>query len=61
MAVLFGTGLKWVVMFAPLVAILGMSLAYDRMSKGTIQLLLYAFAVLMGLSFSLNCFFGMER
>jgi FtsH-binding integral membrane protein len=52
MAVLFGTGLKWVVMFAPLVAILGMSLAYDRMSKGTIQLLLYAFAVLMGLSFS---------
>jgi FtsH-binding integral membrane protein len=52
MAVLFGTGLKWVVMFAPLVAILGMSLAYDRMSKSTIQLLLYGFAVLMGLSFS---------
>ena len=52
MAVLFGTGLKWVIMFAPLVAILGMSLAYERMSKSTIQLMLYGFAVLMGLSFS---------
>ena len=52
MAVLFGTGLKWVVMFAPLVAILGMSLAYERMSKTTLQFLLYGFAVLMGLSFS---------
>jgi FtsH-binding integral membrane protein len=52
MAVLFGTGLKWVVMFAPLVAVLGMSLAYERMSKGTLQVLLYGFAVLMGLSFS---------
>jgi FtsH-binding integral membrane protein len=52
MAVLFGTGLKWVIMFAPLVAILGMSLAYERMSKSTLQVLLYGFAVLMGLSFS---------
>jgi len=52
MAVLFGTGLKWVVIFAPLVAILGMSLAYERMSKSTLQFLLYGFAVLMGLSFS---------
>ena len=52
MAVLFGTGLKWVIMFAPLVAILGMSLAWEKMTKNTIQILLYAFAVLMGLSFS---------
>jgi FtsH-binding integral membrane protein len=52
MAVLFGTGLKWVVMFAPLVAVLGMSLAYERMSKSTLQILLYGFAVLMGLSFA---------
>jgi len=29
-----------------------MSLAYERMSKSTIQLMLYGFAVLMGLSFS---------
>jgi FtsH-binding integral membrane protein len=52
MAMLFGTGLKWVVMFAPLVAVLGMSLAYERMSKSTLQMLLYGFAVLMGLSFA---------
>ncbi len=52
MAVLFGTGLKWVVMFAPLVAILAMSLAVDKLSKGTLQILLYGFAALMGLSFS---------
>jgi FtsH-binding integral membrane protein len=52
MAVLFGTSLKWVFMFAPLVAILGMSLAYERMSKSTLQFLLYGFAVLMGLSFA---------
>jgi FtsH-binding integral membrane protein len=52
MAVLFGTGLKWVVMFAPLIAILGMSLGYERMSKSTLQVLLYGFAVLMGLSFA---------
>ncbi len=52
MAALFGTGIKWVVMFAPLIAILGMSLAYEKMSKSTIQLMLYAFAVLMGVSFA---------
>lgn len=52
MAVLFGTALKWVIIFAPLVAVLGMSLAYERMSKSTLQALLYGFAVLMGLSFA---------
>jgi FtsH-binding integral membrane protein len=52
MAVLFGTGLKWVIIFAPLVAVLGIGLAYDRMSKSTLQILLYGFAVLMGLSFA---------
>lgn len=52
MAVLFGTALKWVVIFAPLVAVLGMSLAFDKMSKATLQVLLYAFAVLMGVSFA---------
>jgi len=52
MAVMFGTGLKWVIMFAPLVAVLGMSLAFDKMSKSTLQILLYAFAVLMGVSFA---------
>ena len=33
MAVLFGTALKWVVIFAPLVAVLGLSLAYEKMTK----------------------------
>lgn len=52
MAVLFGTGLKWIIMFAPLVAIIGMTLAYERMTKSSVQFMLYGFAVLMGLSFS---------
>jgi uncharacterized protein len=52
MAVLFGTGLKWVVIFAPLVAILAVSFAMERLSKTTLQLFLYGFAALMGLSFS---------
>lgn len=33
MALLFGTGLKWVVMFLPLVAVLIAGFAYDRMTK----------------------------
>jgi FtsH-binding integral membrane protein len=52
MAVLFGTGLKWVVIFAPLVAILAMSFAVERFSKSMLQLFLYGFAGLMGLSFA---------
>ena len=52
MALLFGTALKWVVIFAPLVAVLAMSLAFDRLSKSTLQILLYGFAVLMGVSFA---------
>lgn len=52
MAILFGTALKWVIIFAPLVAILAMSFGFEKMSKSTLQLCLYGFAVLMGLSFS---------
>ncbi len=52
MALLFGTALKWVIIFAPLVAVLGMSLAFERLSKSTLQILLQGFAVLMGLSFA---------
>jgi FtsH-binding integral membrane protein len=49
----FFTGaLKWVVIFAPLVAILVMSFASDNFSKSGLQLFLYAFAGLMGLSFA---------
>jgi FtsH-binding integral membrane protein len=47
----FFTGmLKWVVIFAPLAAILVMSFA--SFSKSGLQLFLYAFAGLMGLSFA---------
>jgi FtsH-binding integral membrane protein len=52
MALLFGTALKWVIIFAPLVAILAISFGFEKMSKSTLQLCLYGFAVLMGMSFS---------
>ncbi len=52
MALFFGTALKWVIIFAPLVAVFAMSLAYDKMSKSTMQILLHGFAALMGLSFA---------
>jgi FtsH-binding integral membrane protein len=49
----FFTGiLKWIVIFAPLAAILVMSFASDNFSKSGLQLFLYAFAGLMGLSFA---------
>ena len=49
----FFTGaLKWVVIFAPLVAILGMSFAQEKLSKSGLQIFLQAFAALMGLSFA---------
>ena len=49
----FFTGiLKWVVIFAPLAAILVMSFASANFSKSGLQLFLYAFAGLMGLSFA---------
>lgn len=51
----FFTGItKWIVMFAPLVAVLGISYALSRdIPKELAQLLLLAFAVIMGLSFSI--------
>ena len=49
----FFTGaLKWVVIFAPLAAILGMSFAQERLSKNGLQAFLQGFAALMGLSFA---------
>jgi uncharacterized protein len=49
----FFTGLtKWVVIFAPLVCILAMTFASERFSKSGLQLFLYAFSSLMGLSFA---------
>ena len=51
-AVLFGTALKWVVIFAPLVAILGMSFVMNRATQGQARAFLHGFAALMGLSMS---------
>jgi uncharacterized protein len=49
----FFTGmLKWVVIFAPLAAILVMSFASNNFSKSGLQLFLYGFSALMGLSFA---------
>jgi FtsH-binding integral membrane protein len=49
----FFTGaMKWVVIFAPLIAILGMSVAVERMSKFALTVFLHGFAALMGLSFA---------
>jgi len=52
MAFLWTSALKWVIMFAPLVALLAVSFAMEKMSKGTLQIFLHGFAALMGLSFS---------
>jgi FtsH-binding integral membrane protein len=49
----FFTGaMKWLIIFAPLVAILAVSFAMEKMSKASLQLFLHGFAALMGLSFA---------
>ena len=53
MALLFGTALKWVVVFAPLVAVFAITFALSRNpSKPAALAMLHGFAALMGLSFS---------
>lgn len=49
----FFTGImKWIVIFAPLVAILGMTFASENLNKTGLQAFLHVFAALMGLSFA---------
>ena len=49
----FFTGiLKWIVIFAPLTAILVFAFASERFNKSQLQLFLHSFAALMGLSFA---------
>jgi FtsH-binding integral membrane protein len=49
----FFTGVtKWLVIFAPLVAILAFAFASERFNKSQLQLFLHGFAALMGLSFA---------
>lgn len=49
---LYATPLKWVVMFAPLAFVFGLSAMINRMSAATAQLVFYTFAAVMGLSLS---------
>jgi len=49
----FFTGiLKWIVIFAPLVAILGLTFAQEKLDRTGLQVFLQVFAALMGLSFA---------
>ena len=52
MSFFFTGAMKWVVIFAPLVAILAVSFNMEKMSKGALQIFLHGFAALMGLSFA---------
>jgi FtsH-binding integral membrane protein len=52
LAFFFTGALKWVVIFAPLVAILSVSFAMDKFSKEALTIFLHGFAALMGLSFA---------
>jgi len=52
MAFFFTGAMKWLVIFAPLVAILAVSFAMDKFSKNALQIFLHGFAALMGLSFA---------
>jgi FtsH-binding integral membrane protein len=49
---LTGGPLAWVIMLAPLGFVFAMSLGVNRFSKGTLQLLYWAFAIVMGLTLS---------
>lgn len=49
----FFTGItKWIVIFSPLVVLLVMSFATEKFNKSQLQLFLYGFSGLMGLSFA---------
>ena len=52
LASIFGTPLKWVVMFAPLAVVFAFGAMINRMSVGAAQAVFYGFAALMGLSIS---------
>lgn len=51
-ATIFGTPLKWVAMFAPLVVVMVFSATIHKMSEGTARAVFYGYAALMGLSIS---------
>jgi len=49
---IYGSALKYVIMFAPLAFVFGLSAAINKMSAATAQLVFYVFAAVMGLSIS---------
>ncbi|MBU9696699.1 Bax inhibitor-1/YccA family protein [Rhodobacteraceae bacterium HSP-20] len=49
---IFGTPLKWVVMFAPLIMVFAFSAMINKLSYAAAQLFFYVYAALMGLSIS---------
>ena len=49
---LYASPLKWLIMFAPLIFVFGLSAGLNRMSAATAQTAFYAFAAVMGLSIS---------
>jgi len=51
-AAIFGTQLKWLVMFSPLIMIFAFGALINKMSAAGAQLFFYAFSALMGLSIS---------
>jgi hypothetical protein len=51
-ALIYGSPLKWVIMFAPLAFVFGLSAMINRMSAATAQTVFYVFAAVMGLSLS---------
>jgi FtsH-binding integral membrane protein len=52
MAFFFTGFMKWITIFAPLVAILFMSFSMERFNEAQLRTFLYGFSALMGLSFS---------
>lgn len=52
LAFFFGSAIKWLVIFAPLAAILVFTFAAERFTKSGLQMFLHGFAALMGLSFA---------
>jgi FtsH-binding integral membrane protein len=52
MQFLFTGAMKWIVMFAPLIAILALSFGMEKMTRSQAQLALHGFAALMGASFA---------
>lgn len=51
-SMIYTSPLRWVIMFAPLAFVFGLSASINRMSAATAQLVFYAFAAVMGLSLS---------